>query len=59
MSLSKEHENHRVAIVHNALFIAALDKSITALSLPISEGNGVNWAGKYVINNKPTQIEGI
>ena len=59
MTTSNDYQDYRVSVVHNALFVAALDRSITALSLPISGESGVNWVGMYVINNKPTQIEGI
>lgn len=54
-----EPQDYRVNVVHNAMFVATLNKSITALSLPISEHSVVNWTNLYVINNKPTQIEGI
>lgn len=59
MSTSPNVSDYKVNVVHNALFVAALNNSVTALSLPISSESGINWAGMYVINNKPTQIEGI
>jgi hypothetical protein len=58
MNLTNDNER-LVAMAHNAAFIDALRNSITAFSVPLTTSGGINWPSLYVINNKPTQIEGI
>lgn len=53
-------EKYFVSLAHNAIFLKSLGNSITALSLPlIADSANMRWASMYVVNNKPTQIEGI
>lgn len=51
---------HKVRAVHNKLFVDALSRSITALSMPlVNEASSIKWASAYTMSSKPTQIEGI
>lgn len=60
MTEEENRQQHLARFVHNTLFLDKLHKVPTALSLPISaESYGHNYARMYVLDRKPTQIEGF
>jgi hypothetical protein len=61
MTEEENRQQHLVRFVHNTLFLDKLHKVPTALSLPISVLDSPNQslARSYVLERKPTQIEGF
>ena len=59
MTEEEKRQQHLARFVHNTLFLDKLHKVPTALSLPISvDVPNQSLARTYVLNRKPTQIEG-
>jgi len=60
MTEEENRQQHLTRFVHNTLFLDKLHKVPTALSLPIStDALNQSLAKSYVLNRKPTQIEGF
>lgn len=59
MTEEENRQQHLARFVHNTLFLNKLHKVPTALSLPISvDVLNQNLVRTYILNRKPTQIEG-
>ena len=60
MTEEEKQQQHLARFVHNTLFLDKLHKVPTALSLPISvDTPNQSLATSYILNRKPTQIEGF